>query len=303
MVKLSSNTLNVTHEGEIKIGNLVLPCYVLSNGQRVLSGRGVQNLLNLSPTSGTNTRQRPGSRLKRLFNYKAFKPFINNSLSVDQFKVIKCYKGKSIIHGYDPVSLVDLCDTILQVKDSGVTLTQRQKIIVKQAEIFIRSVAKVGIIALIDEATGYQDVRARDALQKILDKFISKELQPWSKTFPDEYYENYFRLRGWNYSNIDSSRPGVVGRDTVDIIYQRLAPAVLDELKRLTPRRGSGRLKFHYHRRLTEDIGHPKLREHIASVITLMKASNSWTFFKKMLDKAMPKYGHTFYLPFDELDN
>lgn len=303
MEKLTSNTLKITHEGELKIGNLVLPCYVLSNSQRVLSGRGVQNLLNLSTTSGSGTRQQPGSRLKRLFNSKAFKPFIDNNLSADQFNAIKCYKGRSLIHGYDPVSLVDLCDAILQVKDSGVKLTERQRIIIKQAEIFIRSVAKVGIIALIDEATGYQDVRARDALQKILDKFIAKELQPWSKTFPDEFYENYFRLRGWNYSKLDSSRPGVVGKDTVDLIYLRLAPAVLEELKRLTPRRESGRLKYQYHRRLTEDIGHPKLREHIVSVITLMKASNSWQFFKRMVDKAMPKYGDTLLLPFDDEEN
>lgn len=303
MEKLASNTLKVTHEGELKIGNLVLPCYVLSNGQRVLSGRGVQILLNLSTTSDSGSRQQPGSRLKRLFNSKAFKPLIDNNLSVDQFNAIKCYKGRSIIHGYDPVNLVDLCDTILQVKDSGVKLTERQRIIVKQAEIFIRSVAKVGIIALIDEATGYQDVRSRDALQKILDKFIAKELQPWSKTFPDEFYENYFRLRGWNYSSLNSSRPGVVGNDTVDLIYRRLAPAVLEELKIKTPRLDSGRLKYHYHRRLTEDIGHPKLREHIASVITLMKASNNWSFFKRMVDKAIPKYGHTLSIPFEEDEN
>jgi hypothetical protein len=299
MEKKSPNNLFVTHEGILKIGNLTLPCYVLNNGQRVLSGRGVQNLLNLSSSSINSSRQ-PGSRLKRLFNSKAFKPFIYSNLKVDQFSMIKCYKGKTVIHGYDPVSLVDLCEVILQVKDSGVFLTARQNIIVRQAEIFMRSLAKVGIIALIDEATGYQDTRARDALQKILEKFISKELHPWVKTFPDEFYENYFRLRGWNYTSIDSSRPGVVGKDTIDLIYQRLAPAVLEELKRITPRLESGRLKHHFHRRLTDDIGHPKLREHIASVITLMKASNNWSFFKRMIDKAIPKYGQTLLLPFDE---
>jgi ATP-dependent DNA ligase len=41
------------------------------------------------------------------------------------------------------------------------------------------------ISALVDEATGYQKERAADALARILEAFIAKELQPWIKTmFP-----------------------------------------------------------------------------------------------------------------------
>jgi hypothetical protein len=75
-------------------------------------------------------------------------------------------------------------------------LTKSQKIVGKKADILVRALASVGILALVDEATGYQYDRARHALEEILDKFISKELRKWAKTFPDEFYEQMFKLRG-----------------------------------------------------------------------------------------------------------
>jgi len=75
--------------------------------------------------------------------------------------------------------------------------------------------------------------------------------------------------------------------------YERLAPGVLDELRRITPKGVKGRRKHRYHQRLTSDIGHPALREHIASVITLMKVSNNWRKFYAMLNRALPKWGST----------
>ena len=50
--------------------------------------------------------------------------------------------------------------------------------------------AKVGLIALIDEATGYQYERETDALQIKLRTFIAAELREWEKTFPDELWED-----------------------------------------------------------------------------------------------------------------
>ena len=76
-----------------------------------------------------------------------------------------------------------------------------------------------------------------------------------------------FRLRDWQYYQFSVKRPSVAGRITNDIIYERLAPGVLDELRRITPRDTKGRTKYRYHQRLTSDIGHPALREHLASVL------------------------------------
>jgi hypothetical protein len=61
----------------------------------------------------------------------------------------------------------------------------------------------------LDEATGYQRDRARDALEKILEEFIAKELRPWVPTFPDAYYacpaDGYNRDRRCNSDHLQIS--------------------------------------------------------------------------------------------------
>ena len=119
------------------------------------------------------------------------------------------------------------------------------------------------------------------------------------KTFPAEFYKEMFRLRKWAFSESSGARPALVGHLTNDLVYRRLAPGVLEELRRLTPRDDKGRLKAHLHRRLTEDIGHPRLREHLAAVVALMKACTNWDQFMRAMDRALPIYGKTLPLPFE----
>ena len=93
-------------------------------------------------------------------------------------------------------------------------MRDNQKHIADQAYLLMRSLAHTGIIALVDEATGYQKVRDREALQKILDRYIAKELAKWAKRFPDEFYEQMFRLKGWKYNPASSKRPMQMARVT-----------------------------------------------------------------------------------------
>ncbi len=97
----------------------------------------------------------------------------------------------------------------------------------------------VGIISLVDEATGYQEFRQRDALARILEAFIDKELQPWVQTFPSDYYSELFRLRGLDYPTGTVQRPQYFGHLTNDIVYKRIAPGVLEELKTVTEKTDS----------------------------------------------------------------
>jgi hypothetical protein len=122
--------------------------------------------------------------------------------------------------------------------------------------------AKVGIIALVDEATGYQDFRRKDALARILEKFVAKELRPYIRTFPSDFYRQIYRLNKWDYVE-GSGRPGVIGHWTNNIVYKRLAPGVWEELNKRTPRTEAGNLKHKLFQRLTDHIGHPKLRQSI----------------------------------------
>ena len=182
-----------------------------------------------------------------------------------------------------------ICEVWLKAREEGALKTGQLGIAAK-AEILMRGLAHIGIIALVDEATGYQAVRSRQALQEILEQFIAKDLQPWTKTFPDEFYENLFRLRGWQYKPLNARRPGVVAAYTVNLIYERLAPGVLEELRKKTPKKVKGRRTHKLFQNLTPDIGHPKLKEHISNVLVLQKVNDDWKTFMKMMDRALPKF-------------
>ena len=162
----------------------------------------------------------------------------------------------------------------------------------------LRGFARVGIIALVDEATGFQRDRAKDALSKILEAFVAKELQPWVKTFPDEFYGELFRLRGLDYPKDTVKRPQYFGTLTNDIVWKRLAPGVLEELKRVIPKTESGRRKSALFQGLTKNIGYPKLREHLGAVVAYMNMSKNYQEFITALDRFRPRMGHQYELPF-----
>jgi hypothetical protein len=238
---------------------------------------------------------------------EALKPFITDELAMSTTPVFFRTKASGKGVGYDARLLPRVAEVYLRFRDSmfatrGKVPTQYQKM-VRAADILMRGLADVGIIALVDEATGYQRDRAKDALAKILEEFIAKELRPWVRTFPDEFYEQLFRLRGLNFPTDTIKKPQYFGHLTNDIIYARLAPSVLDELKKATPRDAKGRHKQQLFRRLTEDVGHPKLREHLASVITLMKLSKNYPEFHSLLDRIHRKYGHQLPMPLDDIDD
>ncbi len=132
-------------------------------------------------------------------------------------------------------------------------------------------------------------MRAKDALTRILEEFIAKELQPYVPTFQDDYYREIFRLRGLEFPQDTVRRPQYFGSLTNDIVYKRLAPGVLEELKSVTPRLVSGRHKNKLFQSLTANKGYPKLREHLGAVVTMMQLSDNWHDFMKKLDRLRPR--------------
>jgi hypothetical protein len=171
------------------------------------------------------------------------------------------------------------------------------------AERILVSIANVGLVALIDEATGFQSLRPRDALQVLLDKYLRRELAAWAKRFPDEFYIELFRLKGWEWKGMKINRPQVVGYYTRDIIYERLAPGLLEELESRNPTDEAGERLARHHQWLTPDVGHPALAQHIHAVLGLMRASGNWPAFRRLLDRAFPKRGSTLELPLDIDEN
>lgn len=292
--------IKATHQGVLKIGNKELICAVLEDGTRVISSSAIFRAFERTKRGRAKDEIRVPN-MPSFIDANNLQPFINDDLR----EVLKPIEYQGIggrpVKGFDAKILPLICDVYLAARKDE-KLTKSQEPLATVSEILVRSLSKIGIIALIDEATGYQEVRDKLALQKILELYIAKELRPWIKTFPDDFYENLFRLREWQYKPLSVKRPIVVGKITNDLIYKRLAPGVLEELKKITPRDEKGRTRHRYFQRLTDDIGHPKLREHLASVTTLMKAAPNWAMFYRLIQRALPKLGDTLELPFKDID-
>lgn len=278
-----------THHGTLEVGGTSLACFVLDDGRRVVSGRG------LTAAIGMKGR---GQGAARIAGHKLIKHYENSKLSLAIESPIK-FVGKSPkgdnmpSDGFEATVLQEVCEAILTARDMGLVVTEQERRYAAQADVLMRGFARVGIIALVDEATGYQKDRARDALAKILEAYVAKELQPWVKTFPLDYYEQMCRLRGLPFPAEGNTYPSYFGTLTNNIVYDRLAPGLRKELKQQAAKdERKGRL----HQRLTAGIGHPKLREHLASVVTVMKLSKDYPDFEGKLDVIHPKFGETMKL-------
>lgn len=285
-----------THVGLLKIGELEIPCAVLDDPARtrVLSESGVLAALGLY-RSGAIMRRRGSAdaHIPQFLAYKNVRPFVDPELEAILSNPIwfRSPDGQLIANGFSAVVLPRICGVWLRARDEGVLSGSRQQIVGVRADILMRGFAETGIIALVDEATGFQEERTRDALAKILEAFIAKELQPWISTFPPEFYSELFRLKKWKYNDeLGGRKPQVVGHLTNDLVYQRLAPGVLTELRKVNPINEKGRRRSKHHQWLTPSTGHPKLLQHLGGVVTVMKLSDTWDAFIATLNKTHPRH-------------
>ncbi len=277
-----------------------MPCAVLPDGTRVLSQRGVGRALGRG-YGGNDWKQDDSGAGKLPFFLAAnsLKPFISEDLLPLVSRPIEYRhdKGGGTAFGLEASLLPQVCEVWLKAKDAG-ALNRPQLVVAQKAEMLMRGLARIGVIALVDEATGYQEVRDRLALQSILDKYLRKELAAWAKRFPDEFYREMFRLKGWPMNPSQVRRPGIVGTYTNNIVYERLGPGILEELEKRNPKDERGHRRGKHHQLLTDEVGHPALAQHLYAVTGLMRASNNWATFLSILDRAFPRKNATIALDF-----
>ena len=288
----------ISREGVVNVGGVELQCYVLDDETRVLARASFVKAI------GRTGKVKGGRRFDEEFQTPVFitaenlQPFIPGDLDANSKPILFTYGDTQMI-GYRAELLPDVCDIFADAERAG-ALRRNQLHIADACRILSRGLTRVGIIGLIDEATGYQDQRAANALAKILESYIAKELQPWVYTFDNEFYQQLFRLRKLEFPKDTPRRPQYFGHLTNDIIYRRLAPRVLEELKRTEPKLPSGKRKGAIHQRLTPELGHPKLREHLASVTTIMVLSEDYNDFVAKLNKRHPRFNETLSFDFGE---
>jgi hypothetical protein len=277
-----------THEGTLKIGNVEISCAVLENGQRVLSQ--AEFLEALGRHRKANVRKEIGEeRVPPILQGKAIKPFISKEiLEKSQPLAFRTSNGVRA-SGYRADLLPSVCEIYLKARDAG-QLPTNQTHVAKQAEILIRGLAAVGIIALVDEATGFQYDRPRRDLEEQLRRFLSENLRRWVRTFPEDYFKHLCRLRNVELRP-DMKLPQYFGQLTNNLVYRRLAPGLLKKLKDRKLERGNPSNKLHSW--LSEDVGFRGVLVHLGIVVGLMKIHKDYAAFERQLDEIAPIYAET----------
>lgn len=293
----SKDAPEATHEGSIRLGDVEIEVAVLDNGHRVITQSGFMRALGRARQAKGRQYYRGDVNLPAFLTAQNLKPFISRDLEVTSSQLeIRLLSGQRA-YAYSADLLPDVCDVFIKAEREG-ALKGNQSHIADRAHIILKGLAHVGIAGLIDEATGYQEVRDRHALQAILDKFLRKEFAAWAQRFPEEFYRQIFRLKGWEWRGMKVNRPQVVAHYTKDVVYERLAPGILKELEERNPANEKGNRRAKHHQWLTEDIGHPALAQHLHAVMGLMRASKTWDGFKNLLDVAFPKQGENLRFDF-----
>ena len=278
----------------LTIGDAELECYVLETGARVISQRGMYRAMGFSRggARGEDEAQIVGAETPRFAAQNWIKPYIDSKLSsaLSEPILFRLPSGGRA-YGYPATVIADFCDAVLEARLAGAT-SPRQVGIVQRCEMLVRGFARIGIIALVDEATGYQQERDRDELHRILAAYLSEERLAWAKRFPDEFYKQIYRLKGWKWPAVGRAKPPVLGHITNDIVYDRLPTGVLSALRDRNPvDEDTKRRKFRHHQFLSQDFGQPDLRDHLLQVIAIARVSRSWDQFRRNMDSAFPKPG------------
>ncbi|MGC1505790.1 MAG: P63C domain-containing protein [Sulfitobacter sp.] len=306
----SSTDNNQVLEGfksHLTIAGTNIPCAIVMgpNGiTRVLSDTGITNAV-LGERSGASKRlkkisEADGNGVPIFLAPSQLKPFIGPDLLEGPLVPIDYLDGSKLVRGYDARILPAVCNVWLRAREAG-ALQDQQLDKAQKAEILTRALAETAIIALVDEATGYQSVRPQNALQSYLELVIQRELAIYAKKFPDEFYENIYKLKGWKWPGMSKNRFSVCANYTTNLIYDRLGPGITDELIRKTPKTDKGYRPNKLHQWLSEDIGDPMLATHMHSILMFQRLAIAngygWKRFLNMVDQVLPRRGTTIELP------
>jgi P63C domain len=287
-------------EGVLPIGDLRLPCAVLDDpgNTRVLTQNGFLKAIGRHPFASKGSAIDNTAPFLRANNLK---PFISSDLERSSAPLIYLTRNPTagaggLGYGYRGTLLPSVCWVYQDAMLAG-KLLANQIHIGESARAFLKALTNYAIDDLIDEATGFADIKKQKAIDRIIERYVRKDALPWVRMFDIDFYRHIYRLNGWEFSPEKTARPGIIGHWTNDI-YDRLAPGVKSALHERVRRNASGRPTQKLTQLLTVEEGKPRLRELLEGVKLLMRMSDDWAGFMERLDEYYPRVGDTLRLPF-----
>lgn len=286
-------TVKALYQGALPIGNTELDCAILDDHEntRVINMTSVFKAFGRIPRSNNRLINIPA-----FMDAKSLQPYIDQELKA-LIKPLEYSDDNKIFMGYNALILPALCEMYLKARREG-ALTAKQMHLAETAEILQSSFAKVGMIALIDEATGFQRDRKHDALRLLLSKYIAEGLQKWIHTFPDSFFLELDRLYG-NEPTTSRSRPQYYGHFINKYVYDPIEHGYIkNKLNELNiTKDGKRRAKFH---QWLSNEGRTILIHQIGRVQMMMEMCKNIDQFKQAAEK-QKKVSIAPYL-FDEMN-
>ena len=262
----------------IRIADIEVPCYVLADGRRVITMNGMLDTFSMA-RGGAMVKGM--NRLELFVSGERIKPFVSDELLEKVKSPIKFQIGRTTAYGFDSDTLIDVAEAVIKADNTG-GLQKQQVVIAHQCRVIMSSLTRIGLIALIDEATGYQQKRESDELQQILTAYLLPEHRPWMQTIPEEFTKEIYRVYGW-VRNSNNRGPRYAGKLIRQLIYERMPQPVLPKLDELNPSNEKYQRKHRHHQFLTEKQGMDHFRSQVITVMTLLRISKDKSEFKKHL--------------------
>lgn len=252
-------------KGALSIFDPPVPCHVLADGRRVLGARGVQRAL-----AGVTENGHFGRFLARISSE-------NSPVEVGPISFV----AQGGVHlGITAEDFQRLLSAVVDLAFKGPVHAARQHI-VANARRMEKALVGVGLVALIDEATGYQKERPDNALAQLFKQYLLDECGKWSLEFREPFYTHLARVYRHAYTPGQSTRPAFFRGFTWRYVYGVLPPEVRAELQVRNPNPHEGTVRHHQH--LTP-AAKAIVRGHILRLTTVLRQSRDAFDFKRRFD-------------------
>lgn len=271
------NAIAGSPDKPITLGGIEVPCYVLEDGRRVIATNGVLDALEMA---------RGGAMVKGMNRLELFaaqnrlSPFVSKELLARIADPIRFRIGNNTSHGFESDDLIDLAEAVIAADNAGV-LQKQQRAIAHRCRVITSGLTRIGLIALIDEATGYQKRRDADELQKILTAYVLPEHRPWLQVVPEEFTDEIYRVYGWQ-RKAQNRGPRYAGKLIRQLVYEKMPKPILPALDEQNPSEKGYRKRKH-HQFLTPKQGLDHFRSQIITIMTLLRISGNKKEFKTHL--------------------
>lgn len=290
--------------GTLQIGDIMIPCAVLNDDTRVLSERAITKAFG-GKRGGSHWRrlkENPdGAYLPIFLSAGNIKPFIDSELAdaLARRRIYRAKKGGAAAYGIEATLLPRICNLYLRLRDDD-KLTASQVRLSLQADLISRGLAEVGVIALVDEATGHIEEKRKEEYRELFQEFIRQQVREYEKEFPRQFTDNLYRFYGLS-PNSNGKHPQFFGKLTRRYIYEPLASSkgaileMLDEKNPVVYARGGRKYKMFQF--LTDTVGLPMFRAHLWQVVGIMNSARTKKEFDRAFARAFPVSGTQFEFP------